>query len=85
LDVDTILTSVAKTGRLLVVDEAYGPCSVAAEIAARVADEGFDELDAPIRRLQGAFCPTPYSPPLEKVMIPHTDDIRRAIVELLAE
>ena len=85
LDVDTILASVAKTGRLLVVDEAYGPCSVAAEIAARVADEGFDELDAPIRRLQGAFCPTPYSPPLEKVMIPQTDDIRRAIVELLAE
>lgn len=85
LDIDTILTSVAKTGRLLVVDEAYGPCSVAAEIAARVADEGFDELDAPVRRLQGAFCPTPYSPPLEKVMIPQTDDIRRAIVELLAE
>ena len=85
LDVDTVLKSVAKTGRLLVVDEAYGPCSVAAEIAARVADEGFDELDAPIRRLQGAFCPTPYSPPLEKVMIPQTDDIRCAIVELLAE
>ncbi|MBX9788737.1 MAG: dehydrogenase E1 component subunit alpha/beta [Pirellulales bacterium] len=85
LDIDTILESVAKTGRLLVVDEAYGPCSVAAEIAARVADAGFDELDAPIRRLQGSFCPTPYSPPLEKVMIPQIDDIRRAIIELLAE
>ena len=51
LDVPTILQSVAKTGRLLIVDEAYGPCSLAAEIAARVADAGFDDLDAPIRRL----------------------------------
>ncbi len=85
LDVPTILQSVAKTGRLLIVDEAYGPCSLAAEIAARVADEGFDDLDAPIRRLNGAFTPTPYSPPLEKVVVPQSEDIRRAIESLLAE
>ncbi|HVU86736.1 MAG TPA: dehydrogenase E1 component subunit alpha/beta [Pirellulales bacterium] len=85
LDMPTILESVAKTGRLLVVDEAYGPCSLAAEIVAQVADAGFDDLDAPIRRLNGAFTPTPYSPTLEKVVVPQTDDIRRAIESLLAE
>jgi 2-oxoisovalerate dehydrogenase E1 component len=85
LDMPTILESVAKTGRLLVVDEAYGPCSLAAEIVAQVADAGFDDLDAPIRRLNGAFTPTPYSPSLEKVVVPQTYDIRRAIESLLAE
>ena len=80
LDVPTILQSVAKTGRLLVVDEAYGPCSLAAEIVAQVADAGFNDLDAPIKRLNGAFTPTPYSPPLEKVVVPQVDDIRRAIL-----
>ena len=85
LDIPAILESVAKTGRLLVVDEAYGPCSLAAEIVAQVADAGFDDLDAPIRRLNGAFTPTPYSPSLEKVVVPQTEDIRRAIESLLAE
>jgi 2-oxoisovalerate dehydrogenase E1 component len=85
LDVPTILSSVAKTGRLLIVDEAYGPCSMAAEIAAQVADAGFDDLDAPIKRLNGAFTPTPYSPPLEKVVVPQLEDIRAAIQDMLAE
>ena len=85
LDLDTILASVARTGRLLVVDEAFAPCSLGAEIAARVADAGFDDLDAPIRRLHGAFAPTPYSPPLEQRMVPQTADITRALQDLLAE
>ena len=85
LDTDTILASVKKTGRLLIVDEAFSPCSLGAEIAARVADTGFDDLDAPIRRINGAFAPTPYSPPLEKAMIPHVEDIARAIRELTEE
>ncbi len=51
LDSDTILRSVHKTGRLLIVDEAFAPFGLGAEIAARVADAGFDDLDAPIRRL----------------------------------
>jgi 2-oxoisovalerate dehydrogenase E1 component len=85
LDTDTILASVKKTGRLLIVDEAFSPCSLGAEIAARVADTGFDDLDAPIRRLNGAFAPTPYSPPLEKAMIPHVEDIVKAIRELTEE
>lgn len=85
LDIETILTSVAKTGRLLIVDEAFAPCSLGAEIAARVVDTGFDDLDAPIRRLNGAFAPTPYSPSLEKAMTPHVDDIAQAIRDLLDE
>jgi 2-oxoisovalerate dehydrogenase E1 component len=85
LDTDTILRSVAKTGRLLIVDEAYGPCSIASEVAARVCDAGFDDLDAPIKRLTGAFTPTPYSPPLEKAVVPQPDDIERAILDLIEE
>ena len=85
LDLDTILKSVAKTGRLLIVDEEYGPCSMAAEIAAQVVDAGFNDLDAPIKRLNGAFAPTPYSPPLEAAVTPQVEDIQRAIRNLLDE
>jgi len=85
LDTETILRSVAKTGRVLVVDEAFQPCSVASEIAAQIADAGFDDLDAPVKRLNGAFAPTPYSPTLEKAVVPHVEDVVCAIRELLAE
>ena len=85
LDLDTILESVHKTGRLLVADESFGPCGIGAEIAAQVADRGFDDLDAPIRRLNGLHAPTPYSPPLEKAVVPDVDAIVRAIRDLRAE
>jgi 2-oxoisovalerate dehydrogenase E1 component len=85
LDNDTILQSVHKTGRLLIVDEAFAPFGLGAEIAANVVDAGFDDLDAPIRRLHGAFTPTPYSPPLEKALVPQVQDIEQAIRALLQE
>jgi 2-oxoisovalerate dehydrogenase E1 component len=85
LDTATILKSVAKTGRLLILDEVFSPCSLGAEIAAVIADAGFDDLDAPIRRLNGAFAPTPYSPPLEKAVVPQLADIAQALRELAAE
>jgi 2-oxoisovalerate dehydrogenase E1 component len=85
LDMDTILESVHKTGRLLIVDEAFGPCSIGAEIAAQVIDSGFDDLDAPIRRLNGAHTPTPYSPPLEAAVVPNPQTIAQAIRDLMAE
>ena len=85
LDFDTILGSVARTGRLLVVDETFGPCGLASEIAARVADVGFDELDAPVRRLNGAHAPVPYSPTLEQAVVPGADTIEAAIRALLEE
>jgi 2-oxoisovalerate dehydrogenase E1 component len=85
LDIDTILASVRKTGRLLVVDEDYAPCGIGAEIAAQVMARAFDDLDAPIMRLNGAFTPIPYSPPLEAAVVPNPQTIRQAIRDLLAE
>ena len=85
LDVETILNSVAKTGRLLIVDESFGPCGIGAEIAAQIADRGFDRLDAPIRRLNGLHTPTPYSPSLESVVVPDVDAIAKAIRQLCRE
>ena len=85
LDTETILQSVAKTGRLLIVDEPPSPCGFAAEIAAQIADAGFNDLDAPIRRLTGVFTPTPYSPPLESVVVPTAVEIVNAIRALVKE
>jgi 2-oxoisovalerate dehydrogenase E1 component len=85
LDTETILRSVAKTGRLLIVDEDFAHCGVSAEIAAQLADRGFDELDAPIRRLNGKPSPTPYSPTLENAVVPDAAAIADAIRELHAE
>lgn len=85
LDADTILASVAKTGRLLVVDEPTGPCGLAAEVAALAADRGFDDLDAPVRRLCSVPSPTPYSPVLEAQVLPSAAAIEAAMRSLLAE
>jgi 2-oxoisovalerate dehydrogenase E1 component len=85
LDVDTILESVAKTGRLLIVDEDYAPCGIGAEIAALVADRGFDDLDAPVRRLNSLHAPVPYSPPLERAIVPTLEQVTQALRDLLAE
>ncbi|MBI1833071.1 MAG: dehydrogenase, partial [Planctomycetes bacterium] len=85
LDIETIARSVAKTGRLLIVDEAFAPYGIGAEIAAQLADHGFDDLDAPIRRLNGVHTPTPYSPTLEAAVVPTVADIAQAMRDLLAE
>lgn len=85
LDIDTILESVHKTGRLLIVDETFAPCGIGAEIAAQVTAQGFDDLDAPIQRLNGLHTPTPYSPALEAVVIPNVQAITQAIQDLLTE
>jgi len=85
LDTVTILKSVAKTGRLLIADESFGPCGIGAEIAAQIAERGLDELDAPIRRLNGVHTPTPYSPSLESAVVPDVDDIAEAIRDLVNE
>ncbi len=85
LDTAAILASVRKTGRLLVVDEAFAPFGIGAEIVAQVADAGFNDLDAPIRRLNGAFAPTPYSPTLEAAVQPGVAAIAAAIRALIKE
>jgi len=85
LDFETILASVHKTGRLLVVDEDFAPCGVGAEIATQVMERAFDDLDAPVRRLNGLFAPAPYSPSLYESMVPSVKGIVQAVQDLLAE
>ena len=85
LDVDTILASVHKTGRLLVVDEDYAPCGAASEIGTQVMERGFDDLDAPVRRLNGAFMPAPYSQALAAGLVPDATRIAQAVRDLLEE
>lgn len=85
LDVETICESVHKTGRLLIVDETFAPCGIGAEIASQVMARSFDDLDAPIQRLNGAHTPIPYSPPLEAAVVPNPRTIAQAIRDLIAE
>lgn len=82
LDFATILASVRKTGKLLVVQEAARTCGFAAEIAARVTEEAFSYLDAPIMRVTGQDSPVPYCPALEEAVLPQLSDIERAMREL---
>ena len=83
LDVQTIVTSVGKTGRLLVVDEAHPMCGIGAEIAAAVMAEAFDELDAPVGRLHPDPVTQPFSPSLENEIVVTIDKIIAAAQELV--
>jgi pyruvate dehydrogenase E1 component beta subunit len=83
LDVDTILRSVAKTHRLLIVEEQRPYCSIGSHIAAIVQEEAFDELDAPILRVGTVDAPSIYSPPVEKQQIPNVDRVIAGILRLL--
>ncbi len=79
LDDGAILRSVAKTGRLVVVDEANPICSMASEIAAIVVERGFDYLDAPIRRVTAPHTPVPATPCLEALYVPTVAQVVQAI------
>ena len=85
MDTPTIIASVTKTGRLLIVDEDFGPAGMGAEISAQVVEQAFDQLDAPVRRLNGLHTPVPYSPPLEAAVVPNTESIMATIQSLVAE
>ena len=84
LDTEAILTSARKTGKVLVVHAANRLVGVGAEIAALIADEAFEWLDGPIRRLGGLDTPIPFSPPLEDAYRPNAEKIYRAARELAA-
>ncbi len=84
LDTETVLASARKTGKVLVAHEATQSCGVGAEVAALVAAEAFEDLDAPVRRLTAADVPIPFSPPLEQAILPQLDDMKEACRELLA-
>ncbi len=81
LDKATLLASVAKTGRVVVVDECHRSCGVAAEISAIIAEEGFHYLKAPIRRVTTPDVPIPASPPLEKYIEPTAEKVAAAVQE----
>ena len=87
MDVETVLASVRKTGRVLIVDEAPATCSAASELAALIAEdpETFRALKAPVRRLCAVAVPVPYSPSLERAALPNREDIKAAIYEVLKE
>ena len=79
LDEEAILRSVRKTGRLVVVDEDYERCGFSAEVASIAAEKAFRHLKSPITRVATPNVPIPYSPVLEKHLIPSTEKIKRAI------
>ena len=82
LDEDTIIQSVKKTGRLLIVQEAWLNCSISSEVAAVVSQKCFDWLDAPIMRVAAKEAPIPFSPPLEEEVLPQNEDILKVAREL---
>ena len=75
LDLDTILGSVAKTNRCVVVEEGWPHGGVGANLSALISEQAFDDLDAPVRRVTGADVPMPYSKPLEDIAYPHEPQI----------
>ena len=79
LDVGTIVNSVKKTSRLIVVHEAVEQSGIGAEIATQVQQEAFYYLDSPIVRVAAPFAPVPSSPALEKCFVPGKTEIIRAI------
>jgi pyruvate/2-oxoglutarate/acetoin dehydrogenase E1 component len=83
LDEEAILSSVEKTNRVVVVDEGHLRGGAAADIAAIIADKGFDFLDAPVKRVTALDVPIPFSPPLEKAAIPDDARIEAAIRDVI--
>ena len=79
IDMDTILESVQSTGRLVCVDEAHPRCSIAADIAANVAQDAFKYLKAPIQMVTSPHAPVPFSPVLEDVFVPDATKIAAAV------
>jgi pyruvate/2-oxoglutarate/acetoin dehydrogenase E1 component len=83
-DRDAVLASVRKTSKVVLVQEATRACGVAAEIAALIAEEAFEDLDGPVVRVTAPDVPIPFSPPLEQAVLPQVEDVREACRELLA-
>jgi 2-oxoisovalerate dehydrogenase E1 component beta subunit len=84
LDTDTVLDSVRRCSKVLIVDEANEPCAAGAYVAAIIAERAFEDLDGPIRRVATPNIPIPFAPQLEAVTIPRAEGIRAACRELLA-
>ncbi len=83
LDRDAILTSVRKTSKVVVLHEATRSCGVGAEVCSLIAEEAFEDLDGPVVRVTAPDVPIPFSPPLERAVLPQIDDVKEACRELL--
>jgi pyruvate dehydrogenase E1 component beta subunit len=79
LDTQAVLTSLAKTNRVVVVEEGWPTCSIASEIIALCMEQGFDDLDAPVLRVNNADVPLPYAANLEKLALIKADDVVSAV------
>jgi pyruvate dehydrogenase E1 component beta subunit len=79
LDSDTVIESVKKTGRLVTVEEGWPQGGIGAEISARVMEQAFDYLDAPVMRVTGKDVPMPYAANLEKLALPNVDEVIAAV------
>jgi len=80
LDLDTILESVRKTNRVVIVEEGWPHGGVGANLAALIQEQAFDHLDAPVARVTGADLPMPYSTPLEQIAYPHEPQVVEAVL-----
>ena len=85
LDLDTILESVRKTNRAVIVEEGWPHGGVGANLAALIQEQAFDHLDAPIARVTGADLPMPYSKPLEQIAFPHEPQIVETVLSLFGD
>jgi pyruvate/2-oxoglutarate/acetoin dehydrogenase E1 component len=84
LDEESILASVAKCSKVVIVDEANATCAAGAQVASLIAERGFEDLDGPIVRVATPDVPIPFSPPLEQALLPSVDRVREACLELLS-
>jgi 2-oxoisovalerate dehydrogenase E1 component beta subunit len=84
LDREAVLASVRKTSRVILLHEDTRTAGFAGELAALIASEAFDCLDAPVLRVTAPDCPVPYSPPLEEVFLPKAADVAAAIRRQIA-
>jgi 2-oxoisovalerate dehydrogenase E1 component beta subunit len=84
LDVPAILDSVSRCSKVVIVDEANGTCAAGAQVAALIAQHGFEDLDGPVVRVSTPDVPIPFSPPLEQAVLPSVEHVREACRELLA-
>jgi pyruvate/2-oxoglutarate/acetoin dehydrogenase E1 component len=85
LDLDTILDSVRKTNRAVIVEEGWPHGGVGANLAALIQEQAFDYLDAPIARVTGADLPMPYSKPLEQIAFPHEPQVVETVLSLFGD
>ena len=85
LDLDTIVESVRKTNRVVIVEEGWPHGGVGANLAALIQGQAFDDLDAPIERVTGADVPMPYSKPLEQAAFPHEEHVVQGVLGLFKD